>query len=1640
MANKEKEYNDIEKLIFELKNFSTPKNNGNYEDLHTDKYGSDNGNMGIDISKDINFDEIITDLGNYWNKSVKDAITNCEEILRKYSEDSLTVDSDGNVIRKDAANSFSFGTNYVSPWKNFTEQTYLDARTDEITSVLENDKNLDYTQNYQNNVSDNITEDENSNNETLVSHLIIEDNNNTPVKINIIETNTGYSLKLTEMGASETNNIKKYCFYETDNVNSLKKSNAYLYILKVREDKNDSKHKELYFEKIVSSVDEISFFDEYNKLIIQYEGINYNVLNNLILTVNGENSVDYSGITWSLNVGELVGTVDKTEYYSVDYSISKTYRNYNIILASLTRLIMPQYKRRVEIEDLNRNFWVISQNLTMLNKFMIGLQDGIGDVFKNLFSEIIGLWDNVYRLWQAILYIYNKMDGYDKSIEEIGKAASKVKVKLAFENTFRHTGEWYRDVELQKRFFYTNNDNNIILYTVDDVGNSFAISSDNENTDDTLFIKIKDNVIFEHGDAVYFGILPLLYKEHISQNIQYTDSQGKTENIDVQGSIISLPYNSTISKNRIEKLQEEEKTENNSEIINEIFINGKRTDGKQYGGTYKEKICGELIQIERKFGNARADEILEQVRSKNFVLLSTLLDGENAAVDDLTTVIEPWLSVLQFYVDVIKISIGSLESFVKDTTLSGLKAALLSSNKFYFTSSIITQLSTKAPQKVIDASNFLLEIVEDTIEGLVFTGNSNADILYSQLCPNIGAGVVNTEMMQNFINNFYSLFQKLFNFIYTKTPHEIKVFQDYINSQAADSYKVFASNDSNVSINTENIDVAVLEDYKNRISTYISDNSIYQENGNVVQCSGYMLLKNMLPYVDPGDNNSFIEVEQVLSNGETRNRKVKIIFNSFSYTDDSENNQTINVDTYEKLEIFFDKKMKVIEWDLLSADLPSPHFLSSEEDNEKIIKHDKYTEAYYYDDPKRLKEELQKASIGTMTHAAMFKEGENGSFGTSHLYPWQNCFGLWFEFIGEPTNTGIPVVGGKIRTYTHNLTNTAYGVSYPANLVHTEIYLSPFNIYNMDITIPLSDVENCKYHDILRFGKPYPNLKNILFYKMKNKTLNKPYDHVEIINNKSNYIFNKVPTYRSNGTPSVDNNNIHFYTQKYLYTIDGYYGHASALNYIDYNSSYDNTWNQIEEGVYSNNSYIITTKADDYGDKGCPYAIIQKAQNSNYYGPNYADCQQYIISSTDLVNAKATNVDITQGKTLWENINTENNLVANISFLPSSNKEQQLGLYVSKDKTTEIYNIYGEESVIQPEAPEIIVPSDNDKDINDIPNNFIYDEWILPPRLCDEIDNDITMYSERDTRYNTNTSTDEQYDTSVKNGLPGNTTQLTHIYVQATDGTTDKVDGYNGGQSSYFANYPFFKWEYKDKKYLIIPIAYQSGGTKISTLYRPHNLIRALSCSYVGDNYPDYTYETGHHNNTLPKGTIDITNHCITFTSNNQKYTIKNIDIWKDRYDLFCWYNNMEIITENTRPAFFGNRTWGNIRDCDKKFYVLGEFKEENNNDVHEYILIPPTVDFSEKTEGYADCKKRYRSYIQWLNSYDQEGELTQKSTDYHNKIMPWPSDIELAEDATTNCNSKHMFSPWATYSPLTSTTIYKIKDIPRASTDLEPK
>lgn len=82
------------------------------------------------------------------------------------------------------------------------------------------------------------------------------------------------------------------------------------------------------------------------------------------------------------------------------------------------RLIMPQYQRKVEIEDLNRDFWVIGQVLAGISIYLFDEDSPLNKMIKGLLKEIGELWENVAFLWAA-LALLGQHKAYDKTHKEV---------------------------------------------------------------------------------------------------------------------------------------------------------------------------------------------------------------------------------------------------------------------------------------------------------------------------------------------------------------------------------------------------------------------------------------------------------------------------------------------------------------------------------------------------------------------------------------------------------------------------------------------------------------------------------------------------------------------------------------------------------------------------------------------------------------------------------------------------------------------------------------------------------------------------------------------------------------------------------------------------------------------------------------------------------------------------------------------------------------------------------------------------------------------------------------------------------------------------------------------------------------------
>lgn len=76
-------------------------------------------------------------------------------------------------------------------------------------------------------------------------------------------------------------------------------------------------------------------------------------------------------------------------------------QNINFTSGTGIKLLMPMYERHVEVEDLDRNFWVIGQSLAGISAFLFSSESPFTNTFERIVGEIIELWENILYLWVA---------------------------------------------------------------------------------------------------------------------------------------------------------------------------------------------------------------------------------------------------------------------------------------------------------------------------------------------------------------------------------------------------------------------------------------------------------------------------------------------------------------------------------------------------------------------------------------------------------------------------------------------------------------------------------------------------------------------------------------------------------------------------------------------------------------------------------------------------------------------------------------------------------------------------------------------------------------------------------------------------------------------------------------------------------------------------------------------------------------------------------------------------------------------------------------------------------------------------------------------------------------------------------------
>ena len=135
-------------------------------------------------------------------------------------------------------------------------------------------------------------------------------------------------------------------------------------------------------------------------------GWNYNDLNDLVRPLKNIDKKSYRQVRDNLTQESTTLNIDTIPHdimpsAATDSAESQyTCKQSTDENAFYTRLIMPKYSRRLELEDLNRNFWVIGQTLSGLCDILFPDDPYFfKDVLEGILNELPQLWENIAYLW-----------------------------------------------------------------------------------------------------------------------------------------------------------------------------------------------------------------------------------------------------------------------------------------------------------------------------------------------------------------------------------------------------------------------------------------------------------------------------------------------------------------------------------------------------------------------------------------------------------------------------------------------------------------------------------------------------------------------------------------------------------------------------------------------------------------------------------------------------------------------------------------------------------------------------------------------------------------------------------------------------------------------------------------------------------------------------------------------------------------------------------------------------------------------------------------------------------------------------------------------------------------------------------------
>lgn len=128
--------------------------------------------------------------------------------------------------------------------------------------------------------------------------------------------------------------------------------------------------------------------------IIEIEDNNRYVVNPWVIPWNNVDGNTYRAVRGADKIQEVLQNSENLQFTRKSKDLLKQGSK----MPRWIRLLMPQNIRKVEVEDLNRNFWVIGQTLSAIGGYLFG-EGGLPNILNSILDEIVQLWENIIYLW-----------------------------------------------------------------------------------------------------------------------------------------------------------------------------------------------------------------------------------------------------------------------------------------------------------------------------------------------------------------------------------------------------------------------------------------------------------------------------------------------------------------------------------------------------------------------------------------------------------------------------------------------------------------------------------------------------------------------------------------------------------------------------------------------------------------------------------------------------------------------------------------------------------------------------------------------------------------------------------------------------------------------------------------------------------------------------------------------------------------------------------------------------------------------------------------------------------------------------------------------------------------------------------------